>query len=438
MIERILRLVQSEQEEKEIFFWSLLGPISLLCTISISGELDLLFMAMAGLYLTARFQKRGFIYSLILLVAGSLIRHAFIKSHHLWECGLEASLGVAFLISYLAFQQGVSFLHSLTTQVEAHSSSIKNLEEELVKEKEEKGVAHVAFQEKIHFLQKELDELQKTHSSILILNEVLRKTGARLTEEKETVSEMSLNQLRKIGELELNFQAASRELERLKNSSELTLENKQLQDELNASRIQKEQTHLINETLARLHAKECLKSTVWNEEKSKLNQELASLRNESEMLLKEAQTERNLLRERLSAEIQSLSEENGALREKLESLSLVQPVQMSEIAENERKELVEQLGFAHEKIKTLSQVDALFKQLKKQFEEKNQILHQTRSELFKTDTELQTLKMEHEQWINQPNPPDVKAELDLLSHEVTALEKENRDLQDLVTMLSKL
>lgn len=84
----------------------------------------------------------------------------------------------------------------------------------------------------------------------------------------------------------------------------------------------------------------------------------------------------------------------------------------------------------------LSQIEPLFKQLKQQFEEKNQILHQTRADLFKADTEVQRLRMEKAAIDLQPLPKEVEKELETLTRQLEVLEEENREMQEVITVLS--
>lgn len=527
------------QKENEIPFWSILGPVSLLFTFALSAKssipFDLLFLALTGLFLTARWQKRGCVYALLLLVAGSAIRHCFLPSSHLWNLGLEASLGCAFVVTALAFDHGLAFIQSLTAEIEAVAGTVKNLEEELSRSEEESALLQEALQEKAAAAQKELEELEAEHSSILILNEVLRKTAARQTEEKDSLAEIAMDQERRMAQLKLETSSLEKELGRLRASDALAIENRGLQKELNAARIEREQTHLINETLARLHAKEHQKVREAQEEIFKAQEEarlskdeLSFAKSEVEMLTahmervasereqvrmaleeaKEVQIERNFLRERLeSAEREvavlretqpqekdwaakeselaqrialfeqakvdkkaQLQAEKSAFMQQIAALeqakadqvaqiqaeraALVQRIalleqakaesdaqgqRMSELevqkeaakAEAEKAHLREQIGFLQEKMQSLAQIEPLFKQLKNQFDEKNKVLHQTRSDLFKADTELKTLHIEKEQ-----SAQFIPEEIIQLDEELVRLEEENQELQDLVSVLS--
>lgn len=83
----------------------------------------------------------------------------------------------------------------------------------------------------------------------------------------------------------------------------------------------------------------------------------------------------------------------------------------------------------------LSQTEPMLRQLKKQFEERNQTLHETRSELFKVDTELKRVAMEKVALELNPIPKEFEAELLSLGEKVTFLEDENQQLQELIEKL---
>ena len=103
----------------------------------------------------------------------------------------------------------------------------------------------------------------------------------------------------------------------------------------------------------------------------------------------------------------------------------------------ERDSIRDQLGLAEEKIHEMGAVEAKYRQLKNQFEEKSRILDDTRSSLFKIDTELLTLRMEMDERAFAMDPLCVEMEkaLDGMNEEISALEQENRDLQEVATHL---
>lgn len=430
MMEKTIRFL-----DKEKTIW---GPIFLLGTLAFGAKsaipFDLLALAVLGFYLSARWQLRGCYYALALLGIAAALKHAFFTTDHLWQLGIEGSLACSFFITALSFEQGTLFLESLSQQMETRKAALDNLEEELARVRESALSQQIAFQEKIAQLQKEFDELQTDHSSLLILNEVLRKTTARHLQEKETLAINALDHERQIALLKEERDESEKELCRLSSTEALAIQNRELMKELNAARYDKEQTHLINETLARLYARETLKVKEVNEEASALADQLAAARHHVERaersLHEQLATCRNEIAT-LTAQLDKANQEAHQGRLALDKLTEV----------TQRKpvdpHLEEELSFARQKMIHLSQVEPLFLQLKKQFEEKNQVLHQTRSHLFLADTELQRLKMEKASLELNPLPKEVEVEIQELGDHIQRLEEENGQLQELVTFLSK-
>ncbi len=451
MIQRTLRFIEKEP--------ILLGPLSLLCTVAIGVKtaipFDLLFLAAAGLFLSARYRMRGCAYSLILLGVSAVVKHAFITTDHLWELGLEGSLASAFFLIAFAFEQGASSLESLEAELETGKKALSNLEEELAKAEERGQEQQLAYQEKVSTLQKELEELETDHSSILILNEVLRKTTARHTQENEALSVRLFEIQRDKGFLKEELISLEEEMARLKNSDPILVENRERIKELNQARFDREQMRLMMETLSRLHVKEVLKAREADEEAASLADQLAAAKREAqkvaEPLVKQIETYRKEIDtlsfqfERANSEANQartlllhqgqIQAERNFLKERLESAQEEIALLQSRRPQVD-PQIAEQLAFAQEKIGELAQIEPLYKQLKKQFEEKNQVLHQARSDLFKVDTELQRVKIEKAALELNPVPKEVEQELEALTRQITLLEEENSDLQELVSLLS--
>lgn len=449
MMQKAVRFIH-----KEPVIW---GPIFLLCTLALAFKIaipfDLLLLSAGGFFLSARLQMRGCCYALALLGVISVFRHLFLVDDHLWQLGLEGSLATAFLITALAFEQGSSWIHSLESQIQIRKSALQNLEEELSKVQQDAQDQQIIFQEKVASLQKELEEIQTEHSSILILNEVLRKTSARLAEEAKHSASQVHDSQHEIEQLRNEYQLCEEELTRLKNSDAVVIQNSQLMKELNQARFDKEQTHLINETLARLHLREILKAKDAEKEAVSLKEMLQAAHQEIRTLaepLKEQILQTKWENEGLRFEFEKANEESNKVRSELLKLREIQAERnflkerldsaMSEIALKKTEvdpQLHEKLKFAEERMFHLSQIEPLFKQLKKQFKEKNQVLHQARSDLFKSDTELQKLRMEKSAIELNPIPKEIEEELESLAFQVEALEEENGMLQELITALSE-
>ena len=105
-------------------------------------------MAAAGLFLSARLQVRGCCYSLVLLGIAGVIKHAFFISDHLWYLGIEGSIGCAFFITALAFEQGSAWIESLHSQLETRKAALDNVDEELANVQQSAQEKQIVLQEK--------------------------------------------------------------------------------------------------------------------------------------------------------------------------------------------------------------------------------------------------------------------------------------------------
>ncbi|MBM3184030.1 MAG: hypothetical protein FJZ64_01840 [Chlamydiae bacterium] len=105
--------------------------------------------------------------------------------------------------------------------------------------------------------------------------------------------------------------------------------------------------------------------------------------------------------------------------------------------ESEKKEraLQEALFQNEEKIHELIRIDFLYKQLREQFEEKTQILHETRTVLFKMETEIQKLRMEKEEALLELGS-FFDGAIERFEQEIGVLQEENARLQELITLLT--
>jgi hypothetical protein len=435
VLEKVANILGDEGDGTIASLWQILGPIFVIAAYALAPRDPLILgVGVLGLLLSSRWQLRGFSYALALLGLAAIGEHAFLTNRHLWQLGLEGSYAIAFFITSLSSQQRTSTLQSLSGQLNARDASIRNLEEEALKTHESSTSLQIALQEKIDAIQKEIEGVQSELSSLLILNEVLRKTEAVHAREKASAFDELLDTQRKMAYVQTELEESERMAARLADGNALITENRELAVQLNGARFAKEQARLISETLAREHAKESLRATESTTRLLALQSQFSALKMESDTLhahleqfsaerdrfhiahqqLEEVQTERNFLKERLvHAELE---------------LSQKTPVSTEEIAHLQQK------------IAALIRYESLYKQLKMQFEEKGTLLHQTRAELFHTDTKLQTYMLEKEQRELQHNPvsDEMSREIAALEEECASLEHENAELQSLITLLSEM
>lgn len=423
------KVLDDRNEGAIAFFWQLVGPLFILCTFALAPQNYFIFSAgVIGLFLSAKFRNAGFIASLILLTTIAVLEHFYSTPFQLWSLGLISSYAMAFFITAQSATRHQIFVRSLFSQLETRDSFATSLEEEVNKTRLEITEQQVKAQEKIETLQKQLEEIQAEQSSLLVLNEVLRKTTANHMQKKDLLTE-ELYQLQNRLTTELS------EKETLKSQLSNTVTSEQnhlLVEELNAARREREQTHTLKETLERLHNHEQQRAhaaysqlSAMELEKSELNQTIASLKNELEQ-------SRAQINEQLSSIESGKTELIAQLEiEKIVPLEKELAILRSQLEEGQAEKM--RLQNSLEAFKETSKTELLYKQLRAQFEEKNAILHQTRSELFKIDNAYQALQIEMAQ-IDLGVPRDVLLELE---KELTSLQEENQDLQSIISSLSE-
>lgn len=415
ILSRLAEVFQETNDGENVAVRQMIGPAFLIVALALAGKsAPLIAAGVIGLYFAARSQT---LYALITVACLALVQQIIGTDRPVWFLGLEVSIGCSLLITSLSFQSGLQFVQSLISQKEAQSSSLQNLEEELSKQIQSALTQQIALQNKLQETQKELVDIQEEQSSLFVLNEVLRKTAVRHTEEKEALEEKSLNQQRRIAMLQADLLNVEKELERLSHPESLAQQNRQLFQELNAARYQREQTQLINETLVRLHAKESLKAKEAEGLKTMLDQALQ----EKEALrsslgtLEDVQTEKRFLQDRLTKAQNEMDHLKAQLAQETARIQAVVQEKEAEI----------------QQAKARADSGPLLLQLRQQFEEKNKVLHETRSALFRVETELQALRLEKEELLLQVDsiPPAVQEDL-------SRLEEENLELEELVSLLT--
>lgn len=463
------KVLDDRNEGAIAFFWQLVGPLFILCTFALAPQNYFIFSAgVIGLFLSAKYRNPGFIASVILLVAIAALEHHYSAPDHffstpfkLWSLGLISSYAMAFFITAQSAARHQTFVRSVFSQLETKNSFATTLEEECHKTRLEITELQVKAQEKIDLLQKQLEEIQAEQSSLLMLNEVLRKTTANHMQKKDSLTE-ELYQLQSRLAVELSEKEALKSMLSTTESEQKQL----LLEELNAVKQEKEQTHTLKETLERLHNYEQQRAhTAYAQismielEKTELSQKMILMESE----LEQARLNVELEKERLATIVSEKNETILNLENKLEQ-TFVQFKEQLSASESEKSELLAQKeketiiplereltilrtqleDQRAEKAQLEKTIDALkqekptntellYKQLREQFEEKNAILHQTRSELFKIDNAYQALQIEVTQ-IDMGVPSQVILELE---KELNSLQVENQDLQTIITTLSE-
>lgn len=372
-------LFDKETQGSHLSFFLMAGPISLVATLSIAlqkiSNLDLAFACAIALFFCFSMKTKGLFYALFVLCCSAFFKHFFFLNEHLWQVGVECSCALGFLITSFSAELFDLKQSCMVNEMQGRAQQIGSLEA-IIRERDEE---RASLQRAVEAYQKQEREWKAQIASLEILNEVLRQSGAK----KVAAEEEIIAKERRIAEL-LDEMA---ERSFVSNQDEWVDEKRNLLNELDLARSEKEQSYLINETLVRMHAT--------SEKKAK----------EQQMLFEQILSEKEALSRKLS--------------EKERALPLFE-----ELADEKS-------------LRELNELRAQHAQLREQFEQKNVILHQTRRELFRIDTLLQA---------HQNNEMQAKEELPLhesllcreliqLAKENSSLEKENRELFDLATDL---
>ncbi|MBX9744953.1 MAG: hypothetical protein K2X08_07075 [Chlamydiales bacterium] len=310
----------------------------------------------------------------------------------------------------------------------------------------------------------ELNARRLDEAQVQCMGETLSALQDKLMHQEELASE-------RLQALSVEKERLQVELEHLQKSfsqkAELELENGRLVRELDQAHANESEMRQLQEDAAKLREQliaqeKQLANTVQGKNQKLLEEEISSLRRES--LLSQVHIEQ--LSDELAQSLNSLQSfeqlqmEKNALQERLrlaevEIANLMRKVQPQPSSSSSKEHSAKQaerevllaklahkesyLAQLEERLKKSSHIESLYSQLKAQFEEKNTALHETRSQLFYTDTQLQKLHLEiaHKELEAPLFSPDWEKELSTLEQELHELKLENEGLQQVISELMK-
>ncbi len=277
--------------------------------------------------------------------------------------------------------------------------------------------------EKLHALHANMQKVQEEHNIARGENRMLSTHLEQLTEELEKAL-TSLKQAEKV-QIEKNFLT-----ERLANAeAQMAAMNSRMEILAQRPETCEEREKLIAKEAELVKMGESLQD---------IEQKLSG--NDGQL----AQLEQQLTqaREKLDGTIAELSTQRAQLEQKEEEINLLRE-QLNNVNPQELKEKLAErettLSQIEERLKDLSQTESLYKQLKAQFEEKNTVLGETRTKLFHTETKLQQIQIEKEQaaLAKDPLPSDWEKDIRALEEEISNLQAENIQLQEIISQLSR-
>jgi hypothetical protein len=453
----------------------ILGPVFFSTTLfligkaPLSGNYDLVFIATLGLLASARWHLKGAIASIISIGILAGIKFFAFGLLTPWVIGVYASIALSLLITCLVLENESKQGIALEQKAAAHEKTIGFLEEDLSRLKEESSGQISQVNQRLMELQTQLEEEGKEVSCYRVLNELLRKSHAKSLDEKKQFESRFLSAQRREYQLLKEVDDLSKELQRLSNESSLVKQNQDLFLEINELRFHLQQAKFLQDSFsfdlrklksleeerveielfikgleAELESKKDLTVTAEKEEAllkkiSLLEDDLANAQKilgdweskKEELILQIATREEKHLQEK-----ESLSKVLDELKRNLDfeklNFEAKEKLLSDEIVIWKNKAIATEQTL--DKIKNFTP-DHLYKQLKLRFEEKKHLLHQTRCQLFKADTELQTLHKTLEHQESDPIPDAVLTHLESLEEENYHLHEERVALQDLVSKL---
>ncbi|MBN1914361.1 MAG: hypothetical protein JW769_00530 [Parachlamydiales bacterium] len=384
----MIGIIRKTPLSERILFLSLLGPIflaiSFLLLLLGEGNYSLLiFAVLLGVMGIWRWQKRGLFLAVTVLFSTGLVEHAWIYQHHLWNLGIETALILSLYICY----QGFDFVRlSVEKEKETQRNLQKNCNVFTQEIEREKGIysAHYTdLQNKYIALEKGIAQKEEKISSYgILMNELQEKTE---TYKKE-----------------------------LDGKEQVLKEKEQC-----ISLLQKE--------LKDITAKQ---------------EGLLSLQEKNQALIKQAA----LLEEKICALDQSSVSVKQQLLEEIEQKRLLR----QQLEEQKEKFLVQEKQFKEKSKQAMSHSKVLFPgkkqnmaanyiELRKQFEAKTEVLHQTRKELFAAQEKCLAISLGEQYRLLEPSALEEVLWKNMVEveEERTRLEQENSLLEDLVSYLQE-
>jgi hypothetical protein len=472
---KLVGFFEGEERKEMILFWLLLGPVFLLASLFLASytnapQYDLWLISLLGCYFLAKFPRWGLIFSLGIVVLRSLWKHIGSESHT-WQLGLESSIALGFVITHISFQRFGSYLGALNQKLSERETKAVELETKYKTEVEALAKDKDAALESLWKAIAEKKEIEEQSVSLNGLLKTLRTSVKQQDFEREQFALQMAENSKIIRSFELDIQKLREEKEKLKDVQKIKESEEALQQKLNDTRVEKYQAQLINESLAKLLSKEMGKAKDSEKEIAKSSSEIESLtsllklreqeleeklsKRSSEMealtsLLKTMQQEAKEKEQKEALLVQSLKEEMQKKEQEVfiakDQIALERTQLLAEVGalKREIRESQEKLQEKHLLAKTYEtkfaedrEKEASFIQLRKQFDEKTELLHDTRVQLFHTETKL--LAFERERFNSfQEEDESFKQMAKLLAElqeEVLNLENERKELTAFISHL---
>ena len=446
----IAKKAEMRKAEGRVQFWAALGPFIIILTLLV-GLLKVepltLYLSLAtliGVPLCWRWGVRGLVGSLLCLgLLFAMFYSSIPHDERLWQIGVAVSVSLGLIVTTLSFEEVSASLQQLeegskirlekllllesrlgSTEMQWHAdreefaARLRQITEESIKSKRQADV----YEKLVGSLRAEFTALNEHKERLLSESKAKAQEAAQLKEEV-ALSRKGLESLRGI------YEAEKGRVEGFYNEKTSTLqaqesELKQLQEKHAQLQVQLTEASQRSEGLAALQK---TYQTLQLEKKETIKQLEASNCLVQEQEAKLATAFQKLADQKVAT--QEAAKQEAAKQEAAKQEVVVQEVATPPIA------AVSPTQTPSKELNELRHVGELYKQLRGQFEEKCQVLHATRMELFHKEGEILVIRKEAAEHTLEPSIADIALQGQLLALELEkdSLEKEVKTLQELVS-----
>ncbi len=399
-MQRVLKKIFliDEKLENNLKFWVLLGPYLLFLSISLA-TFDLAIFTAVALFFCYRFKFKGLILALAALVTYGFYTQVNLENNHLWNLGLQISIALGLIISTFGFDEIKNYLSLLDG---SKNQDFCNLQKQLKEKQEQLEATCKNLEENLIILKGELNKKSQKLLQISAENENLKKDLQDNIHRKDYLLNELDNKVKEIDELHIKQDELYEKISFLKDEEFLHEKNKNYQKEI-------EELKSLNE--------------VYKKEKDIILKELDEKKQKIEKLLSQISQSADI--KDFESIIKQKEEEISNLKEKLNNLPNIKNTVVNSEQMNENK------------AKDFNSLNSLYVQLKNQFEEKQQILHKTRRELFQVKEKLTAYQKEHNKDFEDltENEKMILSDLDQTIEDLQKYKNENEALEEMVSLL---
>lgn len=407
-------MASDEKLVRRVLFWSILGPFLLSFTLLVNslhvglGACGIPFALVVGIFLCWRFGLKGLLFSLFCLVLSTVfcIWNAG-PDQQFWQVGLAISTALGFIVTSLCFEEVEALVGHLQLESNCRLEGLWKLDEKARHQKERWTCERDELSMQLNVLKEELEEALKEKNLRESTAQRIREEVLEQHRQRETLLEELLETQHTLARREEEVRGLKGELEGLQATNSCSL------SEEGAVKISEIERQLQESKKELSHYQAVLEGMEW---KYLLERE------DRERLEVELENVKKAHRERVAENLQKLNTLRAVcFQRKLDSEG---KAEISGSLQQSQRELDREVR----------RVRGMYKQLQNQFEEKKQILHETRKEVFGKEGLLHDLRRQ----VEELRAEGLNREQRELEKLLEKAERENRQKEEEISALNSL